>query len=223
MFPPTYVVALLGSLLIPSAVAADSPKPTWKTLYFNGEYSIVKMTVAIDADVTTSWELGMDVNKNNSLGKFEISNKPTLRYLETTLFSVHKIAVDPDGGWIGPFQKVGSITVKTTKGQFEIGISNAGFILGPKPPTNHNCFHSWALAKVLEDGLTKHDKHFHEWNFDVLAGLNFAKNNKAQYEKMRIADQVDVRANDGNTDNATERRVREEKRAGVSCKRPSRH
>ena len=94
---------------------------------------------------------------------FDISDDASRQYVEQTLFQVHKIAVDPDGGWLGPYQKIGSITIVLKTGKpIEIGISNAGFILGSKKPSQHNLFYSWGLAKILE----RHSGvQFDQWNF----------------------------------------------------------
>lgn len=79
-----------------------------------------------------------------------------------------------------------TLRVTTTAEAFDIGISMHGFVLNGGDPKTTNVFHSWTLAKAVDDWCSERvGKHLTQNVFESLSGEFDSKLEKSAYERLR--------------------------------------
>lgn len=80
------------------------------------------------------------------------------------------------------------IRVKTTDGQFIIGVNDSGFALNEREVNLNNVFFSWLLAKQFDELVfAKTGKHVDKRRFDHLSGEWYLQINKGTWKKLHPA------------------------------------
>lgn len=190
-----YLALVFSFAFFGKAYAQESivSEVNWNSLEFQGDYLIKKIIVAIPSNGDAPWEKGVLNADGFSVEGIEIRDGKRLRYLESRIVQVLKIATNEDVVKTGGYSQIGSLSVITTNGEnFEIGISDAGFTLGTESTSSDTIFYSWALAKLIDEAVKSQLKiGLKKKSFDVLSGLNKIKSEQLQFEELAARENGD--------------------------------
>lgn len=174
--------------------ASSQQKTDWEQLYFghtldDGKtYQIAKLVLEIPRNSKQQvFGPAKGLFKSDDvLLEMEVTDRARLKSLEQSLQSSIRLE---QHRWLTPFGQAGQITVVTTNGEFAISVSELGFHLGSRYPSDGNTFFNWTLAKILDDEAQRISQAgLKEKHFDVLSGRHWIDSQISRYPKQGQSD-----------------------------------